>query len=118
MKKIKFFLLSLFLSVNMVFADIVGNNGDSSWRVGNPGFQGDLKTTLHTIISALIQISIPFLVLGFVYIGFLFVKAEGNPEELAKVRKYFLWAIVGALIIFGADLILSMIEDSVKKIKI
>ena len=91
---------------------------DESWKVvkiANPSpLKGDLNSNLHLILSGLIKLAIPFLVLAFVYIGFLFAKAQGEPKELEKVRTYFIWAVLGALIILGADLILSMIEDTVK----
>ena len=115
-KKINYFIISFLAFVNnfIYAAGGTGSGQNQIVKIGNPGFMGDLNKVLHTLIAALIKISIPLLVLAFVYIGFLFVQAQGEPEELKKIKKYFIWALVGALIILGADMILTTIEDSVK----
>ena len=108
MKKIqKFLLTSVILFPLIVF-------GMTDLRIGNIGFGGSLNENLHLIISGLVKLFIPLLVLWLVYIGFKFVQAQGDPEELKKMRSYFLWAILGIMIILGANWILSSIEDTVE----
>jgi hypothetical protein len=56
--------------------------------VKNPThLEGDLNSIIKTMINGLLQLAIPFLVLAYVYVGFLFVKAQGSSEGLASARK-------------------------------
>jgi hypothetical protein len=106
-KKIIKYVLFLFLFANLSFAE-------QHLRIGNIGFGGSLNENLHLIISGLVKLFIPLLVLALVYIGFRFIQAQGDPEELKKVKNYFLWALLGIAIILGANLILTSIEDTVE----
>ena len=79
----------------------------------NPLGYDDLTTFLRKLLEIVAQIGFPIIVLYIVYIGFLFISAEGNPEKLAKVRSYFFWAIVGALIVLGAEALSLAIQATV-----
>jgi len=69
------------------------------------------------MLDVVIQISFPIIVLALVYTGFLFVSAQGNEEKLTKAKTYFLWTVVGAVIILGASVILNAIEGTVTEIR-
>lgn len=68
---------------------------------------------LQGILQAIITIAFPIIVLFIVFIGFKFIVAQGDPEELKKTRTYFFWAIVGALIILGAQALSFAIKATV-----
>lgn len=71
----------------------------------NPLAFRTLPELLVAFLDLIIRIGFPIVVLFIVYIGFQFVRhsAEGNSDELANDRKNILWAIVGALILLGAQ---------------
>lgn len=52
---------------------------------------------------------------GIIYSGFLFVKAQGKPEELKVARAAFTWTIVGVFIILGAEVLVDVIINTLFK---
>lgn len=81
----------------------------------NPIRFGTIYEFLNGLLELIIAIGFPIVVLFIVFIGFRFVQlsAQGNAEELAKVRGLFMWAIVGALILLGAQALSFAIEATV-----
>jgi ABC-type uncharacterized transport system permease subunit len=55
------------------------------------------------VLRAIVQLGTIVLTLMLIWTGFLFVKARGNPGEIAKARQALLWTIVGGLILLGAE---------------
>lgn len=83
----------------------------------NPLKEDSLEELLRLVLQAVVAIAFPFLVLFLVFIGFKFVAASGNPEELKKVRNMFFWALVGALIVLGAQALSLAIEGTVEQLQ-
>lgn len=103
----KYFLSFLALSLPLVsFAE----------TLDNPLVFTSLTSFLEGVLSVVIMIAFPIIVLFIVFIGFKFIAAQGNPEELKKVRAYLFWAIVGALIILGAQALLMAIGGTVDQL--
>lgn len=71
----------------------------------NPLRAQTLTAFLADLLALVAQIAFPIIVLFIVYVGFRFVQhsATGDSEGLKEDRKYFFWAIVGALIVLGAQ---------------
>jgi len=83
----------------------------------NPLGFNSITEFLQRILEFVVLIAFPFLVLFLVFIGFKFVAASGNPEELKKVRQMFFWAIVGALLILGAQALSLAIGETVEDLQ-
>ena len=80
----------------------------------NPLGQGTTLASFMTRMLQLVaQIGFPVIVVYIVYIGFKFIQASGKPEELAKVRGMFFWALVGALIVLGAEVLSHAVQATV-----
>lgn len=75
-----------------------------------------LTEFLVALLKAITQIAFPIIVLFIVYIGFRFVQesAAGNAEKMKDLRGLLLWAIVGALIILGAQALAFAIDATVQ----
>lgn len=69
---------------------------------------------LKDIVNPIGGIVIVFFI---IYTGFLFVKAQGKPEEITKVKEMLLYVIIGAAIILGANLIALAIQGTVDALK-
>ncbi len=85
-------------------------------KIKNPLGAGGVSTVpqfIDKILDLAIQIALPILTLAIVYCGFLFVKAQGNPEELTKAKTALLYTLIGAAIILGAKVIGSFVTDTV-----
>ncbi len=76
-----------------------------------------LTQFLSNLLQIVAQIGFPVIVLFMVYIGFLYISAEGNPEKIKKVHSYFFWALVGALLILGAQALSIAIQATVVQLQ-
>lgn len=76
----------------------------------------DVSTLLAAILSAIVQIAIPFLVLAMMYVGFLFVAARGNPQKLAEARQALFYVILGALIILGSETLSRVLSGTISEL--
>ncbi len=124
-KRIYFSLMAimLFSPFGVVFAQGLRIKGSSS-SGGSGQLQNPLKpeyTSIPDFLAALldivITIAIPIIVIMIIYSGFLFVKAQGKPEELVTARKALMWTIIGAAIILGASLLSYAISGTVDEIR-
>ncbi len=60
------------------------------------------------------QIGTVIIILMLVYVGFLFVTAQGNDSKISEARTALLWTVVGALILLGAQAISLGIQSTVQ----
>ncbi|PSO46722.1 MAG: hypothetical protein BRC24_00510, partial [Parcubacteria group bacterium SW_4_46_8] len=76
-----------------------------------------LQEFLGELLEAFVTLLYTILVLALVYSGFLFVTAQGNPEQLQKARTVLKWVVVGAVIIFARWLIADIIGTTVNEVR-
>lgn len=105
-----------------------GNEGSGGNDTGNEGTGGNIPTIenpigpdsiqelLAVILSAIVQIAIPFLVLAVMWVGFLFVAARGNPEKLSKAKQALFFTLIGALIILGAQTLATVLSGTIEQL--
>ncbi|MDQ1281999.1 MAG: hypothetical protein QG630_350 [Patescibacteria group bacterium] len=72
-----------------------------------------LQKTVKFIINYIVA---PILVMGVIWAGFRFVKAEGNPEELASAKKFGTWVLIAIAIAVAAPLLLNMVLSTIQSI--
>lgn len=68
---------------------------------------------IQAILQGVLKIGMPVVALAIIYCGFLFVKAQGKPEELKKAKEALTWTLVGAAVLLGAWAIAKMISATV-----
>ncbi len=106
MKKVigTFVVLSLLFTWTFVLAGhVTGGAGLSVHEeLQNPIKYDTFSEFVEAVIEAAVLILMPFVVLAFVWSGFLFVKAQGKPEDIKKAKDAILWSVVGAFILLGA----------------
>lgn len=88
-------------------ADDAGAGAGGSTMTVTPKLENPIKYDTFSkftaaVIETAVEVMLPFVVLGFIYSGFLFVKAQGKDEALTDAKKAIWWSIVGAFILFGA----------------
>lgn len=83
------------------------NGGGSNQSIENPlGAGTNLQTFLLDILSIITDYIGPIvIILMLVYVGFLFVTAQGNETQITKAKEALMWTIVGGLILLGAKAI-------------
>lgn len=106
----------LFSPVGVVFAQLFDCDPIGG-KLCNPIKVDTLSKFLGLILEIVIAISTPIIVLMIVYSGFLFVKAQGNPEGLVTAKKAMMWTMIGAIIILGAFVLSKAIEGTVKDLQ-
>ena len=83
----------------------------------NPLAAQNIEDFLALILKIVITIGFPIIVLAVVYTGFLFVAAQGKPDELTKAKQALFWTLVGALIILGAQVLSLAIQGTVNELR-
>jgi len=118
----KYPLLQTLLDVGVVHtAEAVqdGENPSDPTGCGNGELCNPLKSTsitdfLLTIIEVILIFAIPIVVLFIMYAGFLYVTSQGDEAKIKKAHSALTWAIVGGVIILGANLIIKVIQGTVE----
>lgn len=72
-----------------------------------------LTDLLDALIVAVVRIGTIVLVLALVYVGFLFVAAQGNEEKIRSARSALMWTVIGGLVLLGAQAISTVIKATV-----
>ena len=85
---------------------------DNSEGLQNPIQFNSISEFLEAFLEVVIQVGAPLVVLAIIYSGFLFVRAQGKPEDLQKAKGAFFWTIIGALLILGASVILALLKGT------
>jgi amino acid transporter len=85
-------------------------------QLNNPLAFDTLTGFLAAVLRIVISIVFPLIVLFFVFIGFKFVSASG-PEDIKKAKELFLWAVIGALLVLGAEVLSQAIDATVREIE-
>lgn len=78
-------------------------------------FSGDNAATelLLAVVEIFTILAIPVIVFFIIYAGFLYVTAQGNPANIQKATKALLYALIGGVIIIGANVIGVMVKNTV-----
>jgi hypothetical protein len=71
---------------------------------------------IEAILNIVLTVGVPIVVLAIIYCGFLFVKAQGNSEELGKAKQAFIYTLIGAALLLGAFVIANAIKGTVDEI--
>lgn len=89
----------------------------SGQALQNPLGEGkDLNDLVRGILEIVVRIGSIVVVFMLVYVGFLFVKARGEPGAIAEARQALLWTVIGALVLLGAVAISAGIEATVREL--
>ncbi len=85
--------------------------------ISNPlGDGSTLPAFVNSLIGIFVRFMIPIIVLAYIYTGFRYVLARGNPEKLRDAHKLFLTVVIGSAIVLGAWTIATIITTTVNAI--
>ncbi|MFA6355286.1 MAG: hypothetical protein WCW65_02585 [Candidatus Paceibacterota bacterium] len=108
-----------FVFVGTVGAADTGTGVTIDGKIDNPlGKSGpqNLSDFIKAVVQIVLVVGIPILALAIIYAGFLFVKAQGNPEELTKAKHALLYTVIGGALLLGAFVIANAIQSTVDEI--
>lgn len=80
----------------------------------NPLRAGSLPELLTIVLKAVVQIGSILLVLALVWVGFLFVMAQGAEEKIRDARGALVWTVIGGMLLLGAKAISEVIQATVQ----
>jgi hypothetical protein len=113
MKKISFKIITALFSFFIVAVPIfVFAQIDNPLKAGStiPGF-------IATILGYIVKIGGVAAIFAFIWAGFSFVKAQGNPTELEKAKTIFINTCIGVAVLLGAQLISTIIVNTLNSLK-
>lgn len=92
----------------------VSNAVQVSTQLQNPIKFDSFSQLAAQVTKTAVEILLPFVVLAFIWSGFLFVRAQGNETELKEAKSAIKWSIIGAFILMGAWGFATMISQTVQ----
>lgn len=115
------FVFVTMLLYPILFANAGGDTVSTNIDIGikNPLSSeiDSIPAFIEAIIEIVLIIGVPIVVLAIIYVGFLFVKAQGKPEEITKAKKALIYTLIGAALLLGAFVIANAIGKTVDEIK-
>lgn len=73
---------------------------------------------LQDLLNVIMVFAVPLIVFMIIYAGFTYVMGRGNPGEVQKASRALLYAVIGGVIILGANIILAVIQGTVDAFKV
>ena len=96
-------------------------------QVGNPPASVVIKnplgsnTTLTGLFTTLLQIllvfAVPIVVFFIIYAGFLYVTAQGKPDQISQAHRALLYALIGGVLILGGTLLIEVVQNTVDAVR-
>lgn len=77
----------------------------------------DIPTFITKVLGYVVKIGGVFAIFMFIWSGYLFVKAQGNPKALEDAKNVFINTCIGVAILLGAQLIASIIVGTINSLK-
>ena len=111
-----FVVLFLFIVLLLSFAALAHAQGGGTLNNPLNSNASSIPQFIASALKALVIIALPFITLFFVYSGFLFIKARGNPGELATAKMNFVYLIIGTLLILGAWILAALLAGTVNQL--
>jgi len=95
-----------------------GTQGIGGWQtLQNPLGNITLQGFFIKIIQILIIFAVPIIVFFIILAGFKYVTARGNMAKVGEATQALTWAIVGGVLILGAEALLYIIQNTVNAIR-
>lgn len=95
-------------------ADEVVDPPSAGVRIENPlGSGSSLLGLLKDLLDVIMIFAVPLIVFMIIYAGFLYVTAQGNEGQVSKAHKALLYAVIGGVLIIGAQALLVVVCGTV-----
>lgn len=107
--------LLIWLPIALVHADSIPGAGGGD-KIENPLKFKSIQELIKGILDVVVLIGFPILVMVFIWVGFMYVKAQGKPEDIKTANNAFLWTSIGAGVILGAKVISEVLQNTINQI--
>ena len=89
---------------------------DAIAQIENPLRWNSLNEALAGIMSIAVKIGGIVAVFFFVWTGWKFIAAQGKKEDISKAKDQLMWTVVGTLLLLGADIVATLITNSINTV--
>lgn len=93
---------SLFLILAITILALAAPPAQADVALPNPLGTTNVPVILGRLVAAMVGFAGAIGLLVFVYGGFQWLTAAGNPEKIKKGHDIMFWAIIGLVVMFGA----------------
>lgn len=87
-----------------------GTSSGGGTGLFNPLKANSLEGLLADVLAFVARLGFIVVVVMIIWVGFMFVAAQGNSEKISKARTALLWTIIGGLILIGAQAIALLVQ--------
>ncbi len=91
----------------------VNSSGGSIFNPLDGGGITDIVGFFEAILEILMIFAVPIIVFFIIYAGFLYVTARGDTGKISQAHNALLYAIIGGLLVLGANVILAIVANTV-----
>lgn len=85
----------------------------SPFRLNNPLGDATLIGFLQSLLGVIMIFAVPLIVFVIMLAGFKYVTAGGKSGEYEKANNMLLYAVIGAVLILGANALLVVIQGTI-----
>ncbi len=110
---IKSFFSKEVISIIIVSAVVPCISLADSGALDNPLKAKTFGELINSILDLILSLGTPIIIFFFIYAGFEFVTSRGDPKKLDTAKSMFWWTVIGAFIIVGARVILSILSNTI-----
>ena len=105
------YIACIFVAKLFIFLPVLPVRAQS---IENPLNVDTIGDFLEAILVIVMVLAVPVIIFFIVYAGFLYVTARGNSEQVKKATSAFTYAIIGGLIVLGALVLVTVIQNLVR----
>ena len=115
MFKLNYIKISAILASLVFFMPIyIFATGSSGTTINNPLASDDITGILKNILNLVFKVGVVIVVFFIIYSGYKFVTAGSSDTDRTKAKDIFYATIIGAAILLGADVIATIVINTVK----
>jgi hypothetical protein len=93
-----------------------GNQNGGIVPLTNPITAQNIQQLVAKVLELVVKVGAPVILFFLIYVGFLFATARGNVAQLEKAKRALIWTLIGGLIILGAQVLSSIIQNTIDQI--
>ena len=112
-----FFSLTIF---GVALGDTQGTTGaipNAGVGLKNPLQWNDFNVAFGKLMDQVTVVAAIVAVLAFIWVGWLYVRAMGKPEEIKNAHRAFMYVAIGVAILLGARVLSSIIQNTIGNLK-
>lgn len=89
---------------------------DLNIHLDNPLKAQTIQDAIKLFMGIILKLAIPVIILFFLWTGFTYITALGNPTQIGKAHRMFLYTIIGTLLVLGAWVITNAIVGTINAV--